>query len=200
MGLLDEGTPTLQLAADRRGRGAARRRRQQLQRRRPFATSMLNALSPNLAPSLDLMADVVRRPGVPARRHRAHPRPAADRHRPAAEGPDAGRQRACCRRCSTAPTHPYGGPRRAAIRRRSKVHAATIWSPSSDAGCGPTMRKIFVVSRPAAGRGPAAARGALRQLARARRRRRASRRSRRSPPRPTARGSCSSTGRARRSR
>ena len=79
---------------------------------------MLNALSPNLAPSLDLMSGRGQGRGVPARRHRPHPRADADRDRAAAEGPDSASPTACCRTVLYGANHPYGGPP-AAIRRRS---------------------------------------------------------------------------------
>ena len=119
-------------------------------------TSTLSALSPNLAPSLDLLADIVQQPGLRAGRDRPRARPDADRHRAAAEGPDAGRAARCCRRCSTAPTIPMAAPP-AAIRRRSRSSPATTGRlPAALAAA--RQRQDLRRLRPAAERGAAAAR------------------------------------------
>ena len=95
------GNLEAQLAADRGGRGTARRRRQQRPTPATGPTLSLNALSPNLAPSLDLMSEIVKdaafRPDDIERiRAQTLTAIAAD-----AEGPDASRARGCCQSSST---------------------------------------------------------------------------------------------------
>ena len=122
----------------------------------------LNALSPNLAPSLDLMSDVVKDPAFRRRRHRPHPRAGADRDRADAEGPDAG--------CAAAAA---GG----AVWRQPSLWRARRRRPEGDRGVRPgrprRLRAALAAARqcqdvrrlrPAAERDPAVARSALRQL------------------------------------
>ena len=97
----------------------------------------LNALSPNLAPSLDLMSDVVKDPAFRA--------DDIDRIRSqeltAIAQTQKDPQRVARRLLPIVlygANHPYGGPR-AAIPRRSPPSAAPISSASPSAGCGPTM-------------------------------------------------------------
>ena len=136
MTMLDEGTTSLtsqQIAEAQERLGADIETGSSLDR----STVTLSALSANLAPSLDLLGDIVKNPAFdPAELERVRDA-AADRHRAAAEGPERHRPARAARRCCSARTIPM---RRwlAAMRRRSAASPATIWSASSRPGCGPT--------------------------------------------------------------
>ena len=194
--LLDEGTPTRtsqQIAEEKERLGAVLAAGGSADR----TSVTLSALSANLAPSLALMADLVRNP--------AFNPPEVERVRTqlvtavqqAQTNPNSMAQRAFMAQVFGA-SHPYGRPR-SATKPRSSASAATIWSAFQQRWLRPDKAEFFVVSdRPLAEvqaaleqafgdwRNPAVAEGQKTFGA---------------PPaarRP--RGSCSSTGRDRRSR
>ena len=197
MSLLDEGADELtsqQIAEAEERLGAEYQHRQRADR----SIVTLSALSPNLAPSLDLLADIVQRAGLRARRGRPRPGPGADRHRADEKDPTAGRRARAARRDLRGDPSLWRA-RPAAIRRRSPSSPATIWSASSSAGCGRTTSRS---SSSPTGRWPKCSRCSKRGSATGRRppsprASRAFRRRRRVRPR---RRSCWSTARARRSR
>ena len=100
----------------------------------------LSALSANLGPSLDLLADIVERPDfAPAEIERVRAQVLTG-DRAGAKDPRAdGRTRASGRAVRREPS--LCDDRRRAIPLRSRRSPATIWSASSSAGCGPTMSR-----------------------------------------------------------
>ena len=99
----------------------------------------MSALSANLGPSLDLLANIVQRPTFAAGRGRPGSRPGADGHFPSAKGPPAALRRAILPTLLYGENHPYGddGPWRAPPRLRASL--ATIWRASTSSGFAPTI-------------------------------------------------------------
>jgi hypothetical protein len=85
LGLIDEGTTTkssVQIAEEQERLGAEISANASIDR----TTVSMSALSPNLAPSLDLLADIVRNPRFRARRGGPGQGADSDRHRAGDEG------------------------------------------------------------------------------------------------------------------
>ena len=155
-----------QLDPDRRGAGAARRRRSAPAPRSTGPRSTLTALTPNLGPSLDLLADVVRNPAFEPGEVERLRAAAARRDRQRADPARRASARARCRRLL------YG----AEPSLRPAVHAAPATRPSvaraDPRRPGPLppeldparQRHDLRGRRPAARRAGAAARGPVRQL------------------------------------